>query len=385
MPDWSDSVTERIEFRTDGIQALDGSEQTRRTRITPRRRFEFSIAEQHTHRQAAATLAWARGSKPVYLPIWTEGVRLESPTPAASDTVAAEIGGRDFPLGSLAVLRGHTPDQVELVQIAAVTPGAVQFTGSTASGFEAGAMLLPVRRARFDSAFTTSAFNRSLAYGRQRFLVDEPNPYQAEAPGLTYRGFPVLGTRPSYAKDPETSMDRMAYRVDDDVGLVADHDDVGAPLYRQVHDWNLAGRWQLESFRRLLYALSGKRNSLWVPTWLDDLTLAAPMAAGSTTLRAAWTGYAANIAQASNRRDLRIELASGAVLFRRIMASADNGDGTESMTIDAPLGTAVTPAQVSQVSFMGLCRSDSDQFELGWWRWDYADCSTAWRARKHDL
>ena len=98
-----------------------------------------------------------------------------------------------------------------------------------------------------------------------------------------------------------------------------------------------------------------------------------------------WTGYATRTPQATNRRDLRIQLASGAVLYRRINASVDNGNGTETLTLDASLGVAVTPDQVAQVSFMGLCRSDSDQFELGWWRGDYMDVTTAWRARQHDL
>ena len=82
---------------------------------------------------------------------------------------------------------------------------------------------------------------------------------------------------------------------------------------------------------------------------------------------------------------MRIQLTSGAVLYRRVMASANNGNGTETLTLDAALGVAVTPAQVAQVSFMGLCRSDSDQFEIGWWRSDYADVTTAWRARQHDV
>lgn len=383
-PDWSDLVRERLEFRTDAIPAMDGSEQTRRTRMTPRRRFEFVVQSSRVARQAMVNTAWSRGAGRVYLPLWTEGLRLPGALASGSDLVPVDAGGREFAAGDNAILVTEDPRRHQLVEVDSVGPGFVQLVGVTTQAFPAGSFLHPVRRARFDAAFSTSAFRRDLSYGRQRFLVDEPNPFPGIAPATTYRTFPVLTIRPSFARDPETSLDRMTYRVDDDIGLVNDHDEVGIPLYRQVHDWNLEGRAQLNAWRSMVYALNGKRNSLWVPTWLDDLTLVGNMASGATAMPVAWSGYAARIAQATNRRDLRIELTSGAVLYRRIMSSVDNGNGTETLTLNSALGVAVTPAQVAQVSFMGLCRSDSDQFEIGWWRWDYADVTTAWRATQHD-
>lgn len=383
-PDWTELVRERLEFRTDAIPAMDGSEQTRRTRMTPRRRFEFAIQATQGARQAMTNLAWARGARRVYLPLWTEGVRLGSDLGAASDVVPVATAGREFGDGQVAILIGATPAAHQLVEVTTVAPGYLQLASATDQDFPAGSYVHPVRRARFDAAFSTSSFSRDMTYGRQRFLIDEPNPFPAVAPATIYRGFPVLTARPSYARDPETSLDRMAYRVDDDIGLVNEHDEVGIPLYRQVHDWNLDGRAALNAWRSMVYALNGKRNSLWVPTFLDDLAVVGNMASGATAMPVAWSGYASQIAQATNRRDLRIELASGAVLYRRILASMDNGNGTETLTLDASLGVSVTPAQVAQVSFMGLCRSDSDQYEIGWWRWDYADVTTAWRATQHD-
>lgn len=385
MPDWSAVVKESLQFKTDAIQAMDGSEQTRRDRMTPRRLFEFQVAEEKGTRQGLANLAYARTSDLLYLPLWTEGALLEASLPSGSDLVPVNVAMLDFAAGNVAMLRGQTPDQVELVEVLAIGDGYVQLAAPTAKPWGIGTDLLPVRLARFDTDFAVAAFNRSLTYGTIRLAVAEPNPYASEAPATIYRGFPVLDTRPSYAKDPETEFSGMAYTVDDDVSIPAKHDEVGIPLYRQAHDWNLDGRAQLVAFRKLVYALRGKQKSLWVPTWLDDLTLVATTASGSAALVVAWCGYTAHIAQAVNRRDLRIELADGTVLYRRINASVDNGNGTETLTMDSAPGVALTVANVAQVSFMGLCRSDSDNFELGWWTRDYADVSTAWRARQHDV
>lgn len=386
QPDWSATFQERLEFRTDAIGAMDGSEQTRRVRMTPRRRFEFLVSEVGDTRQAMANLAWARGARRVYLPLWVEGGQLSAPASGEADSIQLLRGADDFAPGMVAMLRGQNPANAALVEVDSVAGSVVTLKAAAGFDYSRGDWLVPVRRARYDGAVEWGAFNRSMTYGRQRFLIDEANPHEALAPATVYRGFPVLTTRPSYARDPETSLDRMAYRVDDDVGRVIEHDEVGVPLYRQVHNWNLDGRQALRAFRGLLYALQGRQRSLWVPTWLDDLTVAATVAAGANTVRVAWSGYARRIAQAMNRRDLRIELASGAVVYRRILASVDNGDGTETLTLDGSIaGTATPAARVAQVSFMGLCRSDSDQFEFGWWHGEYADVATAWRATVHDV
>lgn len=386
QPDWSATVQERLEFRTDAIGAMDGSEQTRRVRMTPRRTFEFQVSEVGQARQAMANLAWARGSRRIYLPLWTEGGQLSAPASGEADTIQLRGGLADFAPGTLAMLRGDNVADAMVVEVDSVAGSVVTLKAPAGFAYRAGDWMVPVRRARFDGAAEWSSFTRSMTYGRQRFMVDEANPHPAIPPATTYRGFPVLTTRPSYARDPQTSLDRMGYRVDDDVGLIAEHDEVGVPLYRQVHQWNLEGAEALRAFRGLLYALQGRQRSLWVPTWLDDLTVAATIPGGGVQVRVAWSGYAQRIAQAINRRDLRIELVGGVVVYRRILSSVDNGDGTETLTLDASVaGTATPAARVAQVSFMGLCRSDSDQFEFGWWRGDYADVATAWRATVHDV
>lgn len=389
-PEWTETLLERLEFRTDAIPAMDGSEQTRATRLTPRRTFEFTVAEQATARQWLANLVWGKGPAPMYLPVWVESRALGAPLGAADLVLPIDTTDLlDVTVGSVVALRGAMPSAaapLELAEVGAIAAGSITLVRPAPLDWPAGSLLLPVRRARLDPDFTTQAFNRSLTLGRARFLVNEANPYPEADTGVDYRGFPVLTTRPFHARDPDHALDRSTLElVDDGIGLVTAHDPVGIPLYRQVHDWALDTRAQVQAFRSLVYALKGKRGSLWVPTWLDDLTPAAPLASGGTGLVVDWCGYAAHIAQAVNRRDLRIELEDGAVHYRRIIDSQDLGDGTELLTLDAALGVATTPDSVAQVSFMGLCRSDADAFEFSWWTGEYAEVKTAWRARQHDV
>jgi hypothetical protein len=109
------------------------------------------------------------------------------------------------------------------------------------------------------------------------------------------------------------------------------------------------------------------------------------MTATATGLVVQWCGYVDLVAIGTNRRDLRIELTDGTVLYRRVTSAAAVDADKELLVLDANLGRAVTAAQFAQVSFMGLCRSDSDIFEFAWWTGEYADVTTAWRARQHDV
>lgn len=385
MPDWSDVLNERLEFQTDAIPVWSGKVQTRATRITPRRSIEFLCSEQAQAAQWQANMAWKAAPGRLYLPLWTEGETLQADMASGSAAIGGDVSLLDFNAGDVVMLRGESPRQFELVELDAIASDHFTLANPTVANWPAGTAVLPVRRARMDANFTTSSFTRGMHYGRQRFIIDQANPYPAALPATTYRAFPVITTRPSFGQDPELALERNLERVDDDVGLIAVHDPIGIPLYRQEHNWNLFGRDQLASFRRMVYGLHGARNSVWMPTWRDDLTMVTAMASGSVNLVVAWCGYVDLVALAINRRDLRIELTDGTVLYRRVASAAAIDDDKELLVLDASLGVAVTVDQVAQISYMGLCRSDSDIFEFAWWTGDYAEVTTAWRARKHDI
>jgi hypothetical protein len=249
----------------------------------------------------------------------------------------------------------------------------------------AGTMVYPARKAWPDDAFRHVPFTGAHATARIRFLVDEPSPWAEVAPATTYRGFPVLTTRPNTVRDPETRLDRRQDEHDVGVGARTVLDLAGAPLYRQQHDFALDGRTALADFRAMAYYLRGKARSLWVPTWLSDLEVVGGMTATSTVLPVAWSGYAGYVAGLVNRKDLRIELVDGSVHYRRIAAAAEVSADVEELTLDSALGVAIAPEDVLQVSFMGLCRSDSDYVEFDWWTGEYAEAAMAWRARQHDV
>lgn len=383
--DWSQGISEALAFRTDALQARSGEAQTRALLLAPARRFDFALALSDRHRQRFGAQMRATRAGEWYLPILTDGVPLGVDLAAGLTSFALAGADRDFTDGGVVVFRDEESLDVEAFDLSYL-PGSISNVGApSARSWPASTMVYPARRARIDGNFSAAAFTGAHGYGRIRFALTEPSDWPAVAPVATYRGFPVLATRPHTGQDPDTEATILIESVEDGLGPAAVFDYVGAPLDRQAHAFWLNGRAAIAELRSVIYYLQGAQKSLWVPTWLDDLTIAANLGSGATALQVVNVGYTANLFEAVNRRDIRIELRSGAVHYRRVSAASVISPAIEQLTLSSALGVAITPADVLQISYLALCRSDSDLFQFDWWTGDFCEVAAAWRGRKHDL
>jgi hypothetical protein len=124
----------------------------------------------------------------------------------------------------------------------------------------------------------------------------------------------------------------------------------------RVSDWLL---WL--SYRRGQYA------PFWMPTWRRDFRLAVSAGAADTDLIVRDTGYTDSGFASEARRHVAVIVAGGGAITiypRRIEASVDNGDGTETLTLDAALGVDIDRAAV--LSFLVLARLADDTAVLHW-------------------
>lgn len=384
-PNWADRIKERLAWRTGALTSKNLAQQTRMlSPQAPRRTLEFSLTVLDADRQLLDSQAYAYGRSEWWLPIWTDGQALTVPLTLGSGVIPIDPTHRDFSEGGAVVLLGDSASEVELVQ--ADSLGAdIMLTGGTLAAWPAGTLVLPARRARPPERLAQAAFSGAVDNMRMAWQITEPCTWPADGGAATYRGFPVLTTRPNTVRDLEHGFDSGAETFDVGLGPVSVFDWAGIPLPRQAQDWALAGRAEISAFRSLVYSLQGKAKSIWVPTWLSDLTVVASLGSSSTALRVAWRGYTAHLVDQPNRRDIRIALRSGAVHYRRITAASVISSSIEELTLSSSLGVAIAPADVEQVSFLALCRSESDAFDFDWWTGDFANVTTAWGARNHDL
>ncbi|GAB3335329.1 hypothetical protein [Marilutibacter aestuarii] len=351
-PDWARPVRESLGWGTNTLRAnTTGASFHASLRETPARAFEFEVFDEGLPWRFADALLHSASGQAMLLPVWPD-LQLVGPLTSGLGSIACATDGYDFTDDGLVLLWGGV-NTWEVLEVATVDPGALVLASPTSQAWPRGTRLYPLRRGRVRNGLQETV--RADDKGRRtvRFEVREPCAWPAAMPVATYLGHPVLEWRPDDGADEGGSYNRLMAEVSNGLGDPVEFDLAGVQLRGSSMGWQLWGRADQSAARSRLYAMRGGAVPVWVPSWKQDLRLAAPIGGASTTMTVEWTGYAALGALQPNRRDLRIELRDGTVLYRRITGVADAG-ATESLFLDAPLGLAVAPGQVRAISYLTL-------------------------------
>jgi hypothetical protein len=362
-PDWSNGVRETLAFGTDVLTAsATAVTQHRSFRTSPRRVFSFeTLAGEQDRRVADMLLAGWGGAW--QLPIWPDVQWLASTLVSGATSVPCATDGFDFVAGGKALLYSAV-NSWEVVTVASIASDHIALASAASGTFAAGARLYPLRRARVRGGAEERLYNDQVGRRSLAFDIDEPCDWPTLSGVTTYLGHDVLDVRPSERDDPAASVSRLEQGVDYGAALPVVHDLPGVSLRVQQSSWLLSGRAQHTWFRSLLYTRCGRLVPIWVPSFAADLKPAGTIAGGSTSLSIEWTGYTLFGLGQANRRDLRIELTDGGVLYRRVTAAVEAG-ATETLTLNASLDAgSIAPERIRAVSFMALCTQGSDETEI---------------------
>lgn len=360
LPNWKNSVLESLEFKTELLRALTGVSQIRKLRDVPRRTFEFSILAHHKAKRLYDNMIADKGGSQWQLPIWHDVQRLAATLAAGSTVIPCITDGVDF--STLAVLYRGLND-FEVVQIDTIEPGQLTLSSATISEWPARTKLYPLRAALLDPVVTGSERTSTVHTDTVSLTIDEACDWTAVAPASTYKTLPVWEIKPDRSGDRETGFSRDITLVDNGIGKPVRFDLPDTFFVSSSVRWLAKGRSEHAALRSLLYYLAGRAGVLWVPSWTADLKPVAGVTAVQTTLDVEWSGYTLFGRQQANRRDLRIPLANGSVLYRRVIGSVDHGS-YETLTLDSALGVAVSLASFGTISFMSLAQGASDRVEI---------------------
>lgn len=382
-PDWSNGVVERIEWSTDVLQSFNAKEQRRALRLAPRSGYEFEAVFEGKARRYAEHAMWGWGARVWALPIWQDGQALTSAVAAGATEILIPTTGRDFEAGSLAIVLDD-PFTFETLEIQSVSSDRIALKRGTTGAWPKGVNIYPARTARMQDRVALPRWTGDVSGARMSFDVTEPIDYTASA-ATTYRGYPVLTQQPNWEGGLSTEMQRKLAELDNLTGLRAYEDESGLPSITQRMRWTFTSKAELATFRGLLYTLRGRHGAVWVPSRTLDFVPVALIGNGSTAIDVEWSGYELHVNLATGREDIRIELTTGAVYYRRITGASQVNANTERLTIDTTLGLDVTPDQVASISFLSLMRLDSDAVEVAHWSGDVSDVAASMRGFQHDV
>ena len=384
-PDWGSGIREWLEWLTDVLPAYRGEEQRRGLRLGPRQQLEFRVIAEGSDRAWLESVLWRHGSDRFAVPVWPDALTLAAPLAAGATEIPVDPADRQFAVGDLVVLLGSSSREVELGEVASTAGGVVTVASGTDRAWAAGTQVLPARVGRLEASPGLPRFTGQTSSVRLRFQMEGPASWSADAGATAYRGLPVLEQVIDWSEDPLVQLDRRSTPLDAATGPVQVDDPIGAPLPLFRARATLLSRPEISAWRSRLFALDGRRGAIWVPSWSHDLLPAATIAAGATSLDVHWCGVSETLAGDTTRRDLRIELVDGTVLYRRVTATSEVSSSVERLTLDSPLGVEVAPEGFALVSWLTLARQETDTAEFAWWSGDVVQTTCSYRGFRHDV
>lgn len=386
LPVWNippqDPVRHTLEVLTDVLPAATAFEQRRKLRLSPRHRVAAGfLLDGNARRRLEMRLARHAGEE-WELPLAMFGQALGSTLASGSGTIPADTEDRGFADGGRAVLMNLDTGAHEVVDVATVDVGELTLTGVTAAAWPAGTMLYPLRRARLVESPAIGLFTDAMSYGEAEFELTEPLDWRAYIWPAEYRGAPVFDPCPQ--GEPVHALNRDLMVVDAGSGVRAVYDLPGAPLGALEYAYAAEGWDEIGDLYALLYDLAGRLRSVWVSSLARDMEPVASAGSGATSVDVEAFGLD-DADLPATRRDIRIQFASGAVVYRRITNVTTPSAGVERITLDSALGTAITPGDGTVISWLWLARQSADVNALGYWTGDVIETTLAFEGINHDL
>lgn len=363
-PDWENSVIERLSWLTDIHQSESLAEQRRAMRLAPRREWEATLYVGGSERQLLDMSLFGWAIKSWVLPIWTDVQLSATVIDAAAVFVPCTTKHLDFVDGGAVMLCGDDVFEYEVLEIKAVLTAGVQLTRYTSRHWPKGTRIYPCRNARIKKQPSIARITDQAAELSIVFQATEVCDWPAVMPTQIYRGYPVYDHRPDESQDLTSGFMRLTSELDTGMAMPAITDVAQIAIPVVGHRRLLHGRAERSEYKSLLYALSGKQKSVWVPTHSDDLTVKSIILPSLDFFDVANCGYSRFAFAKAGRRDIRIQLNDGAVIYRRIISAQEIGGGLERLRINAVIDQIINPSQIYRISYMALMRLDSDEVEI---------------------
>ena len=360
--------TEILQWNTQILYSADGSEQRVGLRKVPRQIFtyEYPLASDAEVARMDAILHY-NAKRLWYIPIWPEQTIHTANLAAGATTITMDTTNADYrgstKIGNYAVI-WKSASQYEVVTVSTVAAGTL--TVSALANIYAGSKVIaPCRTGYMVGASRKQRWQTGVAMLELTFEIIDNLPVEDWESTHSIDNIEILVT-PSYV--PGRVYD---HQVDPDIividtatgrrtiGTVSDFN-----INMQTHQWANWSKADSWSFRQWLHWITGRQKCFLVPTFRNDITLAAQCAAADTTITVVNRGFTDYMGYNLLRTYLAFRPAGSDPVVRRVTSM------TELSATQEQLGISAKPDAIyaagSNLCWVDICRLASDTVELTW-------------------
>ena len=357
MPDWSEDVTENLEWLTRVHQSVTAAEQRIARRLSPRRTFEFKVSFSEVERQLFESALYGYGARVWSLPIFTDCARLLQPVQQGAVDLPINTVGYDFAVGGRAILM--TGSNKEMVEITALEPNKITVKRPIVGNYDQSfTAIYPLRSAVLTDMPQVRRLSDNVSTTQIRLQLHEHNAWSDDVSHLpTYRNHPVLEPTSEWSEDITAQYARLIKTLDNETGLPYYLDTANKAMQITAHRFIAAGREEQRKLRNLFYHLRGRQRAIWVATSSTDVTPVGDIV--GTTLDIAYINYTGALQKQTGRQDVRIECTGERIFYRRIVSSAVINSATERLAFDGDT-INIKQRDILKISYLTLSRLESD-------------------------
>lgn len=370
-----DGLVERLEWKTDILTSLNGSEQRISYRKYPRRIFTHSYIPDSDEEVQNWKYYFAKAMSGVYLvPLWGEAMKVTAAVPAGGTTVSGDYSRLDDTLGNgtsyflLVSPDGGTSES--FYSTTRTTTLVTRSVGTHDNAYPVGSWIVPMEYCFTENGGSYQPFAVNAAQLDVVFTMREYYELEGKNPTThvftTHNGKLVLDIRPLGDSQKETFWENME-RID--YGNVIEVLSIQSVAnINSARQYISKGDEDRQWWKAFLNQIQGQRKSFYAPTYKEDLTVTVqPTQGGSNFTVKTTSGLTANVwwENIQSHKNLAIFTVDGAMQLKEVHPdTVNNGDGTVTVELTTGLTNTADGSTIESVSFLELVRLGSDTVEI---------------------
>lgn len=365
-------VTETLRFRTDVLEAYDGTEQRISILIAPRQIVRYSVATQDKTDMRLRGLLFDWLPRVFGMPVWFEARQSTDSSLIGTTIIPVDTSYGDFREGGLVMICSLSEGPVreliafDVVEIETLDLDQIVTTSELAHSYDAGAYVMPVRTALMQTQ--TSSQRWAGLKGFEKTTVEFTtldNEDLSDQTGATiYDGRVVLDDGNVVTDTLPEGFERSVVVIDNSSGRVVQTSRTDRSRIKSRFMWDAPTPAELWRIRQLVHSFHGSQCGFWMVGCRPDFVLAQVIGPGATTFRIEHVNYTAFIGSRRPYGDVSIILKTGQVIRRRITGSEVDND-EEVISVDTPITVnAIQIDAVERIELLMLARIVDDEVTI---------------------
>lgn len=358
-------ISETLAWKTDVMEANDGTEQRHGLRRDPRQSVRFRVILDNDSDTLMRGLLFDWLPRVFALPFWWEARRTTGPIPPGSLVIPASTLYADFRVDGL-VMVYRSNESYEVLEIESFDAVSITVKSEMGGDYDEGTLVMPAATAFSKTVPSAPRIPAEFTEYGVEFTVIDSADLASTTGSSVYDSKILLDDCNLFEAGEEDNWDRPVIVLDNETGYVYQTSRTDRSRARTKKVWDSPDLAELWRVRQLLHHFNGSRLSFFLPTFRSDLKVSDTIGPNATTFRIFECGYSTFYQSRRPFGDVRLVLNDGFSVIRRVIgAEIDPGTGEEVLTIGAAFtSTAIDPEDIDRMEFVMLVRVADDKAQI---------------------